>query len=190
MTSVTHQFLYTIPLSAIDKSGGFNDVLINYRYQALTEGHGRPAFAPRLSVILPTGSQAANRSRGVVGLQTNMPFSKQVDDFYIHWNAGFTWYPTNDAWPDGARRALFMPTLAASADIGSGGDQRIGSIVGNTAGRGGGLYVEGHAWARLYTSDIKRPVRVEWNKAWHFGGGIYARTSDRFQMDRPSWSTA
>lgn len=67
------------------------------------------------------------------------------------------------------------PTLAASADIGSGGDERIGSIVGNTAGRGGGLYVEGHAWARLYTSDIKRPVRVEWNKAWHFGGGIYAQ---------------
>jgi len=35
----------------------FGDTLINYRFQALTEGSRRPAFSPRLSVILPTGSE-------------------------------------------------------------------------------------------------------------------------------------
>ena len=39
----------------------FGDALINYRYQAMMEGPGRPAFSPRLSLILPTGQRHRRR---------------------------------------------------------------------------------------------------------------------------------
>lgn len=64
--------------------------------------------------------------------------------------------------------------LSASADIGSGGDERVGNLVGNVARRGAGLYVDGHASARLFMTDLKRAPRVEWNVAQEYGGGIYA----------------
>ncbi len=114
VSTVKHQLSYTIPFSGINNSGGLNDVLINYRYQALTEGPGQPAFAPRLSVILPSGDEASGRGKGSWGLQANLPFSKQVQDFYFHWNAGLTWFPGTTDWPDGAERSLTMPSLAGS----------------------------------------------------------------------------
>ena len=43
------------------------------------------------------------------GLQVNLPFSKQHGDFYLHWNAGFTWLPR------GQSHDLVSPTLAGSA---------------------------------------------------------------------------
>ncbi len=64
--------------------------------------------------------------------------------------------------------------LAASIDIGSGGDDHAGNVVSNFARRGAGLYVEGHVSARLFTTDVKRPLRVERNDASEYGGGIYA----------------
>ena len=55
VTSQPHQLSFT--LSALDNGtgSGVGDTLVNYRYQALTEGPGRPAFSPRASLILPTG---------------------------------------------------------------------------------------------------------------------------------------
>src|SRR5262245_40977183 len=50
-----HQLSYTIPFSRLDGSTGLNDVLVNYRYQLLEEGRGRPAMAPRVSLIFTTG---------------------------------------------------------------------------------------------------------------------------------------
>ena len=65
----------------------FGDMLINYRYQATaSEGPGRPAFSPRLSLILPT--EATPAATDSTGLQFNLPFSKQTGDVYWHWNAG------------------------------------------------------------------------------------------------------
>jgi hypothetical protein len=103
----SHQLSYTIPVNSLDGSRGFGDVLLNYRHQVLEEGPGRPAFAPRLSVVLPVGT--SDVGGGVGGLQVNLPFSKQQSDFYFHWNAGFTWSPST-AHPD-----LFSPALAGSA---------------------------------------------------------------------------
>ena len=91
--SQTHQFSYTVPVSGMGGSAGIGDVLINYRYQWWLEGAGRPAFSPRISIILPSGSEDEGRSAGGVGWQVNMPFSKQQGDLYFHWNGGFTWLP-------------------------------------------------------------------------------------------------
>jgi len=104
---VRHQLSYTIGADSFSGTGEFSDTFLNYRFQAMEEGPGRPAFAPRLSAIVPTGRQLAGEGFG--GLQVNLPFSKQRGDFYFHWNGGFTWRPR------GERPDLFTPALAGSA---------------------------------------------------------------------------
>jgi hypothetical protein len=89
-----HQLSYTIPVQALDGATGMGDVFINYRLQVLDEGDRRPAFAPRFSVILPTGSVDAGA--GTHGVQVNLPFSKRAGDWYFHWNGGVTWQRTRD----------------------------------------------------------------------------------------------
>ena len=74
-----------------DRNSGFGDTLINYRYQLMEEGPGKPACSPRVSVIFPTGKFNDGFGDGSVGLQINLPFSKQTGDWYWHWNAGLTW---------------------------------------------------------------------------------------------------
>jgi len=64
-------------------------VQLSYRYQALTESAHLPAFAPRLSLILPTDDPKSELGDG--GLQLNLPFSKIVADrVTVHANAGMT----------------------------------------------------------------------------------------------------
>jgi hypothetical protein len=109
---MTHQFSYTVPFSGADGVSGVNDVLLNYRYQLLTETAARPALSPRLSVVLPTGREADGLGSGVVGLQVNVPASKQFGDLYVHANAGFTWLPAVTVAPNGATRTLTSPQFA------------------------------------------------------------------------------
>jgi len=88
LAGMRHQISYTLPFSGGSITTAFDSAIVNYRYQALEEGPGRPAFAPRFSVIMNTrGDDAAE----AVDLQINMPFSKQVGDFYFHWSGGLTW---------------------------------------------------------------------------------------------------
>ena len=97
LVSQKHQLSYTLPFAGVPGRKGFGDVSINYRYQATLDEPGKPAFSPRVSLILPTGDRELfERS---VGAQVNLPFSKQRGDLYFHWNAGFTWYPSTEAWP-------------------------------------------------------------------------------------------
>ena len=96
--SQTHQFSYTIPYSLVDAPGesvnGIRDVLLNYRIQALMETDTQPAFAPRLSLILPTGDAAEGLGNDTVGYQLNLPVSKIVSDRWtLHANAGATFLP-------------------------------------------------------------------------------------------------
>jgi hypothetical protein len=84
-----HQLSYTIPVQAAAGNRGMGDVLVNYRLQVLEEGAGRPAFAPRFSVILPSGGSEVGA--GTRGVQFNLPFSKRRGLFYFHGNAGVTW---------------------------------------------------------------------------------------------------
>jgi len=99
-----HQLSYTVPFDALREGDGMGDSLLNYRLQVLEEGPGRPAFSPRLSVIVPTA-----RVDPSSGIQVNLPFSKQDHDVYLHWNAGFTWQHRD------ARPGLLSPSFAASA---------------------------------------------------------------------------
>ena len=90
-----HQFSYTVPYLWQNGDGGrgFGDVMLNYRYQALTESATLPAFAPRLSLILPTGDEDRGTGFGSYGYQINLPVSKIVSDrVTLHGNAGITSY--------------------------------------------------------------------------------------------------
>jgi hypothetical protein len=84
------QLGYTLPLRSWSGSGpAFGDFAINYRRQVL--GHdGEPVwFAPRLSVVLPTGSARKGTGAGGAGAQINLPLSVRVDRALVtHWNAG------------------------------------------------------------------------------------------------------
>ena len=111
--SQAHQFSYTLPLSSAGDAAGFGDALVNYRYQAWVEDDARPAFSPRLSLIVPSGNVAEGRGAGSAGWQVNLPFSKQFDDTYLTWNAGFTHIPGADG--SAADHNLFTPHIAASA---------------------------------------------------------------------------
>lgn len=57
-------------------------------------GESRFAFAPRLSVLLPSGDVAKGRSFGALGIQTNLPVSIVLHRRLVsHWNAGATLVP-------------------------------------------------------------------------------------------------
>jgi len=93
--SQTHQFSYVLPYSVLrnkdQKARGIGDVLLNYRYQALFESDNTPAFAPRISLILPTGNFREGTGNGSFGFQSNLPFSKIVSNrVTLHANAGVT----------------------------------------------------------------------------------------------------
>jgi len=93
----THQLSYT--LSAARRAGGagtgLGDLLLNYRYQLLGDSKARVAVAPRLSVLLPTGSYKAERGAGGAGLQTLWPISVVLSPYLVaHGNVGATWIPS------------------------------------------------------------------------------------------------
>lgn len=95
--SQAHQFSYTLPYTWLRGEGqrvqGIGDVMLNYRYQALYESAAVPAFSPRLSVIVPTGSRDKGTGTGSYGYQLLLPFSKIVDNrVTLHANAGVTSY--------------------------------------------------------------------------------------------------
>ena len=98
MFSQTHQFSYTVPYRFIETNGrshdGLGDILLNYRYQAYFDERNLRGFAPRLSLVLPTGD--ANRGFGddTFGGQINLPFSTAIrDSWFVHLNAGLTYLP-------------------------------------------------------------------------------------------------
>lgn len=111
--SQTHQFSYTIPYSFVEAGGktenGVGDIELNYRFQLFTEQENRPAVAPSLSVILPTGNAENGLGDETVGFAFNLPVSKIVSDRWaIHGNAGFT------ILPDVQNRDLTAYNLGAS----------------------------------------------------------------------------
>jgi hypothetical protein len=96
--SQDHQFSYTIPSYHLvengDRQHGVGDILLNYRYQLLEEGDVKPAFAPRFSLILPTGSRKRGTGDGVVGYEWNLPISKKVTgELALHANVGLEYLP-------------------------------------------------------------------------------------------------
>jgi hypothetical protein len=93
-----HQLSYTIPSSHLVDDGqrqyGIGDILLNYRYQALEEGPRQPAFAPRFSLIFPTGNRDKGTGNGVIGFQWQLPFSKKLASRLAgHFDFGVTYLP-------------------------------------------------------------------------------------------------
>ena len=81
--------------AGVDSTPGLGDMLVNYRIQALgLAGKGAVAIAPRLSLVLPTGSAKKAMGRGAVGIQANLPASIELGRFFVvHLNAGATVTP-------------------------------------------------------------------------------------------------
>jgi hypothetical protein len=91
-----HQLSLTLMAAHIDDAPGtgWGDTFINYRYQLVGSGDARVAIAPRLSLLVPTGSASQQRGMGGAGIQVNLPLSFQLNKrFVTHWNAGATWVP-------------------------------------------------------------------------------------------------
>jgi hypothetical protein len=90
-----NQFSYTIAgLDAGDSGSGFGigDIALNYRYQVIQ--NDRFAFAPRVSVLLPTGDSGLGRGAGATGVQFNLPVSVTHSKRWVtHWNLGGTIIP-------------------------------------------------------------------------------------------------
>ena len=92
--SQIHQFSYTIPYVFTENDSGMADMRLNYRLQAVMGDEYTPAFAPRFSLVLPTGDHDKGLGTGVVGCETNLPFSKIISDRWtLHFNAGMSVFP-------------------------------------------------------------------------------------------------
>ena len=91
-----HQLSYSVnALKAdADLGAGLGDVLINYRYQVLGDGESKLAIAPRVSLILPSGSTKDARGYGGTGVQSVIPASLVLSRHFVsHYDLGGTWIP-------------------------------------------------------------------------------------------------
>ena len=87
-----HQLSYTLTMADPGRLGGETgqgDTLLNYRYQVAGGGPERVAFAPRVSLVLPTGDEKAARGQGAYGFLINLPLSVEYAPRLVgHSNAG------------------------------------------------------------------------------------------------------
>jgi hypothetical protein len=88
-----HQLSYSIPFASTGEATGMGDAMLNYRFQLREEGVRGPALSPRLTLVLPTGSEAEGLGSGTAGFDVSLPASKQFGDFYVHANAEYVWLP-------------------------------------------------------------------------------------------------
>lgn len=90
-----HQISISMPyasLSGTPREHGIGDILLNYRFGAVQKP--RVAFAPRVSLVMPTGSNNRGLGSGSTGVQFNVPVSHRISDSWIyHLNAGATVLP-------------------------------------------------------------------------------------------------
>lgn len=92
-----HQASYSIPLARAGVEGspvtGLGDIALNYRLQIGRLG-ASTAFAPRVSVVLPTGAADKGMGAGAPGIQANLPLSRKLSSVLVaHSNAGMTLTP-------------------------------------------------------------------------------------------------
>ena len=144
----------------------------NYRYQLLEEGPGRPALAPRVTVLCPTGNAGRGLGVGAWGWQFTLPASKQVHDFYFHGDAGLTWYPrvkSIDSRSAGAATApdvtLTSPYIAGSTVYRLKPMFNLMLESGHMAGRRG----------RMATVDVGLTVLAGFRTGWNIGDAQWHR---------------
>ena len=113
-----HQLSYSLPVERLESplaaATGIGDVSLNYRYQAMGIGGRAVAFAPRLSLLLPTGQSSRGLGSGGYGVQVNLPLSWiWTPKLVTHWNAGVT-RTFSAKGPDGSRVGTTALTLGQS----------------------------------------------------------------------------
>ena len=160
--SQRHQFSYTVPYGFLwdgsQSVRGVGDVLLNYRYQAYLDEKTLTAFAPRFSLVLPTGDDQQGFGNGVLGYQWSLPFSTALGDrWFVHANAGLTYLPEVGA---GRSKDLFDYNLGASAIYCVSG--RFNILVEWIGHWEGSLEDDGHI-AREFSSVISPGVRYAFN---------------------------
>src|SRR5438105_1055709 len=116
----THQFSYTIPVQRTERPSatGLGDAALNYRYQL--RGDERVAIAPRLSMLLPTGSSARGLGTGHMGVQMNLPVSVSLAPSLVsHWNAGVSAVPRATATYNLGASAIWLarPTFNVMLEV-------------------------------------------------------------------------
>ncbi len=110
-----HQASATLPVQRVRSPAsvvGLGDLALNYRLQAVDSG--AVAFAPRLSLVLPTGDYRKGLGNGALGFQLNLPMSVRLSPSWIaHWNIGTTATPGGKE-PGGAKADLLGFNYGAS----------------------------------------------------------------------------
>ncbi|HEX3122845.1 MAG TPA: hypothetical protein VHQ21_06040 [Rhodanobacteraceae bacterium] len=162
-TGVLHLYTSTIEHNTADNGGGirfqgYNGVADLYLHSHTQIGHNAATNG---------GSGGGIRVEG---------------DATVHADEPFIWIHDNLAADKGGGMIVIGP---ASAHIGSTGDVFFGSPVGvvsyNTANYGGGIAVfanssdGANADASIIATDPGHPVRIENNRAYQTGGGIYLK---------------
>ena len=112
-----HQLSYSLALldPGPGVSAGLGDVAINYRHQLTGDPDARLLVAPRVSVLVPTGSESTGRGAGTFGIQGNLPVSRVFAPAVVaHLNAGATLLPSAHG-PLGSRATVTAFNLGASA---------------------------------------------------------------------------
>lgn len=94
-----NQLSYTLTLTDPGRLGGDTgpgDMFLNYRYQVAGGGPERVAFAPRVSLLIPTGDEEQNRGFGAFGVFVNLPLSVEFTPSLVgHSNLGLGWVPSS-----------------------------------------------------------------------------------------------
>jgi hypothetical protein len=89
--SVRHQLSYALVFDN-EGRGSMGDVAINYRYQLRTGEGGGTALSPRVSLLLRARREHSLEAARV-GIELNLPASRQFGDIFLHGNAGVRMYP-------------------------------------------------------------------------------------------------
>jgi hypothetical protein len=89
--SVRHQLSYALVFDN-EGRGSMGDVAINYRYQLRTGEGGGTALSPRVSLLLRARREHSLEAARV-GMELNLPASRQFGNIFLHGNAGVRMYP-------------------------------------------------------------------------------------------------
>jgi len=106
----THQASVTFSFADVKapEGRGIGDVLLNYRWQAVGSGETPVAFAPRLTMVLPTGDAERGLGSGGAGVEVNLPLSVVLSSRFVsHVNLGGRYVPAADTDLGEAKLASF-----------------------------------------------------------------------------------
>lgn len=114
-----HQLSYSLGFSRDGGNARFGDVSLDYRLQVWAGDDGRPAFSPRASLLVMRDDGETPIDEGGLGLEFNLPFSREEGPLFLHWNAGLQWIPSasTTSVANGSDVTLVSPFLAASAIV-------------------------------------------------------------------------